>query len=138
MYTHTHTHTHTHTQLIYCWEVELGWQTETNSLWLYFGRKRESVSVALSLFCLSTFVSTISLLSEFATQSVIRLGLPSLIDCCQVQIVCSEISDTDHLQASPCNIISRLTTIFLYIIKCTTNFHIFAIETFPRAKQLTR
>lgn len=71
-YVHTHTHTNPHT-LIYDWEVELGWQTETNSLWLYFGGKLESVSVALSLFFLSTFVSLISLLSGFVTHSVIQL-----------------------------------------------------------------
>lgn len=42
-------HTLTHAQLIYVWEVELGWQTETNSLWLYF-RKEERRRVSLCCF----------------------------------------------------------------------------------------
>lgn len=43
-------HTLTHAQLICVWEVELGWQTETDSLWLYFWRE-EKKNLPL-LFCL--------------------------------------------------------------------------------------
>lgn len=92
--THTHWHMRLHTKLIYGWEVVLRWQTESNSLWQYFGRKQKSVSTALSLFCHSSFVSPIFLLSECVTQSVIQLDFMSLVDCCKVQIVCFELSRT--------------------------------------------
>lgn len=84
---HTHTHKHIH-MLIYCKVVELGWQTETNSLWLYFGRKQKvCLCCFVSVSPLHTSVSPASLLSGFLTQSAVYLDFMSLIDCWEVHIV---------------------------------------------------
>ncbi|MEQ2284153.1 hypothetical protein AMECASPLE_018603 [Ameca splendens] len=68
--------------------VELGWQTATNSLWLYSGRKQK---VCLCSFVyvspLFTFVSSTSLLSVFPPQTVVNLDFMSLVEWYKVHIL---------------------------------------------------